>query len=128
MRKIFSAALAFALLGGTAAVAQPYGDRDNRSYSRDYRDNDRYDRGYGYDRNDGRYDRDNRRFDGRNQWRRGMYFRDANRFQVRDWHRRGLNRPGRGLFWVQQGGVFLLVNGRGNVVDVIVRPRGFGRF
>jgi Ni/Co efflux regulator RcnB len=123
MKKILGAALALTLLGGTAAVAQPYGgyDRDNRGYTRDFRDNDRFDR---FDR---RWDRDNRwdRGDWR-RWRRGMVFNNHYRFHVRDWHRYGLHRPGRGLFWVQQGPVFLLVNGRGLVVDVVYRPRGFG--
>ena len=59
---------------------------------------------------------------------RGMMFRDYNRFLVNDWWRHGLNRPVRGMHWVQRGNVFLLVNARGIVVDVVFRPGRFNRY
>src|SRR4051794_16109590 len=101
MRKLITATLAFALLGGTAAVAQPYGGyRGDNGYTRDYRDNDRYDN----NRYDNRYDRrDNDRYDNNQSWRRGMIIRDFGRFMVNDWRRIGLHAPGRNLHWVQRG-------------------------
>ena len=112
---IISAALAFALLGGTAAVAQPYGGNDRGGYDRDYR-NDRDRDGY---RDGSRFDRRDDRFD--SNWRRGMTFRDHNRFVVRDWNRMGLHAPGRSLHWVRAGNTYLLVNNRGRIIDVVVR-------
>ena len=125
MKRLIGAALALTLLGGTAVVAQPYGGYDRND--RGIYDNRGYDnRGYddrGYDQNwNGR---DDRRWD-RPNWRRGMAFRDHHRFVVRDWYRHGLRRPPRGMHWSQSGNVFLLVNTRGIVVDVVFRPR-FGR-
>ena len=124
MKTLITATLAFALLGGTAAVAQPYnGVRGNdRAYTQDYR-------GSQFDRRDNnRFDRRNDRFDNNQVWRRGMVFRDYNRFLVNDWWRHGLQRPARNMHWVQRGNVFLLVNGRGVVVDVVFRPGGFYRY
>jgi Ni/Co efflux regulator RcnB len=125
MRKLITATLAFALLGGTAAVAQPYGGQrgDNRAYTQDYRGGNQFDR-----RDNDRFDRRGDRFDNNQTWRRGMMFRDYQRFTVNDWRRFGLHRPGRGLHWVQRGNVFLLVTQRGQVVDVIFRPGGFSRY
>jgi Ni/Co efflux regulator RcnB len=117
MKRLVVAALAMTLLGGSAAVAQPYGgfDRNDRGI---------YDN-RGFDR-DGRWD--DRRWDRPNfNWRRGMAFHNHRHHIVRDWYRHGLRRPPRGMHWAQHGNVFLLVTGRGIVVDVVFRPR-FGRY
>ena len=124
--KIITAALALALMGGTASVAQAqgYGPRyDNNRFDRDYRvdrDRDGYRDGSRFDRRDDRF--------GTN-WRRGMTFRDHRRLMVRDWNSFGLRYPGRGLHWVRAGNAFLLVTPRGRVVDVVYRPnRRWGRY
>ena len=123
--RIITTALALALMGGTASVAsaQAYGGYNyDRGYTQDYRGVDRDRDGY---RDGTRFDRRDDRFG--TTWRRGMTFRDHYRFTVRDWNRFGLHTPGRGLHWVRQGNTFLLVNGRGRIVDVVFRP-GYNRY
>jgi Ni/Co efflux regulator RcnB len=112
MRKLIGATLALTLLGATAAVAQPYGGYDRNGIYDNRGFDNRYDRNWNGDRF---------------MWRRGMMFRDHSRFVVRDWWRHGLHRPARNQHWTQHGNVFLLVNRRGIVVDVVFRPRfGYG--
>jgi Ni/Co efflux regulator RcnB len=103
MKKLLIAATALSLLGGTAAMAQPYG------YDRDHHD-------YRYDR-DHRYGRDYRGAVGRDvyaphhRWARGErlpreYW--GGRYVVNDWRVHHLRPPPRGYHWVRVGDDYVL--------------------
>jgi Ni/Co efflux regulator RcnB len=90
MKRLLTAALALSLLGGSAAVAQPYGDHrnDQGGYN--------HDRDRGYDRGD--------RHDNGHHWGRGQrlpreYYQDRSRYV--DYRSHHLRRPPSGYRWVR---------------------------
>lgn len=100
MKRVLTAAMALSLIGGSAAMAQPYG-HDNRN------DNARYDR-----RDDRHDNRDNHagRHDNRNdrakhhRWSRGerapvAYYNSRSRYV--DYRAHHLRQPPRGYQWVR---------------------------
>jgi Ni/Co efflux regulator RcnB len=112
MRRLFSrslgAAVAAALIGATAAQAQPYqpypqgpgyGHQDY-----DHGDRDNHGPGYGPPRHD---------------WHRGdRFYGDRNRV---DWRYHHLHRPPRGYEWVQDGRQFVLIGiGTGVIAEILV--------
>lgn len=130
MKKIMTAALALALLGGTAAQAQPWdgryggGDRDYGRYDR----SDRYDRYDRYDRRDDRRDyrrdyRDDRR-DYR-RWSRGQRIPQSYWGYGVDYRsHRGLRRPPNGYRWVRYNDDYILAAvATGLILEVIAGGR-----
>jgi Ni/Co efflux regulator RcnB len=103
MKKVLSAALALSLLGGTAAMAQPYGHSDHRNDN-----NGRYSQSA--DRHDDRHDN---RHDNRNhRWSRGerlpsSYY--SSRSHYVDYRRHHLRQPPRGYQWVQVDNNYMMV-------------------
>jgi Ni/Co efflux regulator RcnB len=116
MKRLMTAALALSLLGGTAAMAQPYGqdNHDNRGGYDQGRGNNN-DRGngngnaYGHDRGNGyAYGHDQRQ----HRWNRGerlptAYYQDRGRYI--DYRRHNLRHPPRGYQWVQVDNNYALV-------------------
>lgn len=91
MKRLLTATLALSLLAGTAASAQPYGDRhdNNGRYEQDRHDN-RGDRGNHYGQN--------------HRWARGerlpsTYYSDRGHYV--DYRRYHLRQPPRGYQWVR---------------------------
>ena len=113
MKRILTAAVALSLLGGTAAIAQPYDHRDDRGGHEQGRYQDRgYGRdNHGYDRSREAHQRnDERRADHR--WARGerlptTYYQ--NRSYYVDYRSHHLRRPPSGYRWVQVDNNYALV-------------------
>lgn len=107
MKRILSAALALSLLGGTAAMAQPYGDHRN--------DNNRHDQ-----RVDNRHD--NRQA---HRWTRGQ--RLPNTYYTRshyvDYRKHHLRQPPRGYQWVQVDNNYAMVALASGLISQIIAAR-----
>ena len=100
MKRLLTAAIALTLVGGSAAVAQPY--QNDRHDSRNERHDDR--------NNHGRYD--NNRHDNRgHHWARGQ--RLPSEYRTRghyvDYRRHHLRAPPRGYQWVQVDNNYMMV-------------------
>lgn len=114
MKRILLSAVALALVAGTAATAQPYGDRqDIRQDRHDIRQDQRDIRG---DRRDIRQDRGFHHY-GRGErldTRYGAYS------EVGDWRGHRLNAPPRGYHWVRHNNDYVLAAlGTGLIASVI---------
>jgi Ni/Co efflux regulator RcnB len=110
MKRLLTSVLALSLLAGTAASAQPYGDRhDNdgryeQNRHDDRRGNDRYEQG--------RHDNGNHYGQRKHQWARGdrlppNYY--SNRGYYVDYRRYHLRQPPRGYQWVRVDNNYALV-------------------
>jgi Ni/Co efflux regulator RcnB len=106
MKRLLTAAMVLSLVGGSAAMAQPY--HNDRHDSRNERHDDRNDR-YGNDR----YDRhDNGQHRGQyKKWARGQ--RLPSEYRTRghyvDYRRHHLRAPPRGYQWVQVNNDYMMV-------------------
>ncbi len=132
MKYFVAAAVAASLLAGTAAIAQPYDNRNNSQWNDNNRDRDgRYDRDDRNDRN-GRWD-NNRRGDGWNRgrwegkkahprWSRGDRFSQYGHrgWVVNDYRSHRLRKPPRGYHWVRSNDEFLLVAVTSGIIAQIV--------
>lgn len=105
MKTLTCTALAFSLLGSTAAFAQR--DQDHRSNSEQH-DHDRgdrdQDRGGDHDRGDRDHDRGDNRNHDRPHWSRGDHLPQQYRhrdYVVSDWRERHLRTPPRGYRWIR---------------------------
>jgi Ni/Co efflux regulator RcnB len=106
MKRLLTAALALSLLGGTAAMAQPYGHGDDRG---DHRYERGHDRGHHYGE--------------RRHWARGQrlpvtYYRD-HRYWV-DYRAHHLRAPPRGYRWVHVDNDYLLVAATTGLIAQII--------
>jgi Ni/Co efflux regulator RcnB len=120
MKRILSAALALSLLGGSAALAQPYDQRhDNHRYEQQRYDNHRYEQ----QRSDHRTDRQDRREVRR--WARGERL-PAN-YRVRtyyvDYRSHHLRRPPHGYQWVRVNNDYMLVALTSGLISQIIAGR-----
>lgn len=111
MKRLLTAALALSLLGGTAAVAQPYGHGHDR---RDERHDNRYDR----DRHD-----NGNHYGQRRHWNRGerlpsQYY--SQRSYWVDYRAHHLRAPPRGYRWVQVDNQYLLVAAATGLIASII--------
>jgi Ni/Co efflux regulator RcnB len=129
MKRLLTAALALSLLAGTAASAQPYGQRhdgqdNNGGYNQDRHDNN------GRNDNNGRYQQgrhDNGNHYGQNhRWARGerldrTYYSDRSRYV--DYRRHHLRAPPRGYQWVQVDNNYALVALTSGLIASIIASR-----
>jgi Ni/Co efflux regulator RcnB len=91
MKRLLCAAVALSLVGGSAAMAQPYDRHDNR--------------------HDNRYDHHDNRNNGHHRWARGERLPAQYRshgYYV-DYHRHHLRAPPRGYQWVHVDNQYMLV-------------------
>jgi len=105
MKRLLSAAIALSLLGGSAAVAQPYQHDNGNHYGRDRHDDDR--------------GRDVRR----HHWARGerlpaQYYR--NRGYYVDYRAHHLRAPPRGYRWVQVDNNYVMVAAATGLIASII--------
>jgi Ni/Co efflux regulator RcnB len=117
MKRLLTAALALSLLGGTAALAQPYDQRqgDHSGYDQQRRDQQHNGQaGYGQRNDQGGYGQRSDRQDQRQMrhWARGQrlppaYYQDRGHYV--DYRSHHLRRPPRGYQWVQADNNYALV-------------------
>lgn len=141
MKRLLTAAIALTLLGGSAAMAQPYNaDRYDGPDSRYDRQDDRYERGDDrydrYDRDDRRDDRYDRR-DDRRDYRSDRYDRREHRWSRGErlpGHYRGrgyyvdhrahhLRAPPRGYQWVRADNDYVMIALATGLIASIVAGR-----
>jgi Ni/Co efflux regulator RcnB len=116
MTRLAAFTIALTLLGGAAALAQPY-DRDRHDENQQSwnRDGDHHD----WDRQT--FDREwgNRGAEWDHRWNRGDRLPDGygsdQRYVVRDYGHHRLPRPTRGYHWVRYGNQYVLVRDNGYV-------------
>ncbi|MBU6299164.1 MAG: RcnB family protein [Alphaproteobacteria bacterium] len=127
MKRLITAAIALALLGSTAAIAQPYQRSDH--HQSDHRPSDHGQMTTSWNNNgDSRnHQADNRYYSDHPHWSRGD--RLSNQYQQRqyvvsDWRANHLRRPSRGHHWVRVNNQFVLVAiGSGLIADAIINSR-----
>lgn len=122
MKKILTAALALALLGGTAAQAQPWDGRYDGRRDRDHGRYERYDRYDRYDRRDYREDRRSYRDDRREyrRWARGQRIPQSYWGYGVDYRSHHLRRPPNGYRWVRYNDDYILAAvATGLILEVI---------
>jgi Ni/Co efflux regulator RcnB len=110
MKRLISTILAFSLLGGSAAMAAPFGPLHPTPIRDDHRDDHR-----GPDRAPAHH-----------AWRKGERLdrRYGNYTVVSDWNRYHLRRPPRGYHWVNYGGDYVLAAvATGIIADVMLNAR-----
>ncbi|MDB5423367.1 MAG: putative secreted protein [Phenylobacterium sp.] len=115
MKRLLTATLALSLLAGTAASAQPYGQRQD-----DRRDNNNG----GYQQN--RHDNGNHYGQQKHRWARGerldrTYYSDRSRYV--DYRRHHLRAPPRGYQWVQVDNNYALVALTSGLIASIIASR-----
>ena len=123
MKRLLTSVLALSLLAGTAASAQPYGDRHD-----DRRDNGRYDQGRDYDRHDNRVEHRDRghHYGQRKHWARGERLPSSyyqNRAYYVDYRVYHLRAPPRGYRWVRVDNDYMLVALTSGLIASIIANR-----
>jgi len=116
MKRLLTAALALSLLAGTAASAQPYGQRHD--------DNGRNDNNGRYEQS--RHDNGNHYGQKKHRWARGerldrSYYSDRSRYV--DYRRHHLRAPPRGYQWVQVDNNYALVALTSGLIASIIASR-----